>query len=472
MDADKRFMLMSEGLKARPIQQIRQVLMAFGGTVDETTAPKIPHMRRDLLVEMAAGCGMIDIVKKAVEDQATRIAQQKAARERTRLERERRNDNDHDNEHDDNNEEDDWEDVDEDGDDDNDGGDDDESEYDSESMNDDMDPYDIEQYEYSEEDYSDDSDAHEHQGPHTVNLSACLIAAVMGGDLITIKYLIDQGADLGQYFHGEVFNSVIDPRVLDLLFDNGCLDLLDDVWSGSVWHNITTIPIAKWWIKHGVCTYRAILPVARNNSYDVLEYLVEQEHVPVHRDVLCNLVKTYPDIKVIELLIRHGADVNAHLEHFHTPVISIAPLYARYFVDAGADIHATNALQQNILMLLCDRFDVIERRPSYRSLIESLLSMGIDINAVDRQGRTALHHACLGDRVNALICDIVKLGGDVNAVDLRGNTPLHCLYYNSDIGTDDEVNELRAMLIAAGADASVKNLAGKIPSKMDRGRRY
>mmetsp|Transcript_51980 Transcript_51980/g.96191 ORF Transcript_51980/g.96191 Transcript_51980/m.96191 type:complete len:953 (+) Transcript_51980:94-2952(+) len=91
-------------------------------------------------------------------------------------------------------------------------------------------------------------------------------------------------------------------------------------------------------------------------------------------------------------------------------------------------------------------------------MIEELVQMGADVDAVDVHERTALHFAvqvaCSGN-LGALIA-LVKAGADVDAQDDKGRTPLHLACEKGDLAIVDHLLLMRA-------DANVADQAGKTP---------
>jgi ankyrin repeat protein len=84
-----------------------------------------------------------------------------------------------------------------------------------------------------------------------------------------------------------------------------------------------------------------------------------------------------------------------------------------------------------------------------------LLNEGVDLNAKDRDGRTALMHAVIGDK-NELIDLLIKNGADVNAQDNDGFSPLH-------FAAQDFRTKAAGFLLRAGAQVNLCDKYGNTP---------
>src|SRR2546427_12874238 len=102
-----------------------------------------------------------------------------------------------------------------------------------------------------------------------------------------------------------------------------------------------------------------------------------------------------------------------------------------------------------------------------RRQIIMALKGGADIHATDKNGVTALHHA-VRFRSPAAVKTLIERGANVNQACRRnGSTPLHRAVTQTGApgtaGRGNAAKEIIGLLLAAGADPSIKNKIGKKP---------
>lgn len=128
------------------------------------------------------------------------------------------------------------------------------------------------------------------------------------------------------------------------------------------------------------------------------------------------------DADFVAELIGAGADVNG-FAFGDIPLIALANAEcAEQLVRAGADVNAPIKRDSSSLGLVQGATALI--KAAHRDdgkLVAKLIDLGADINAVDRFGRTALHHAARSNGVAAK--QLVAAGADLLAVDHFGKTP-------------------------------------------------
>ena len=109
-----------------------------------------------------------------------------------------------------------------------------------------------------------------------------------------------------------------------------------------------------------------------------------------------------------------------------------------------------------------------ERNPQpedQRERLVAALAAGADVHAADKNGVTALHHA-VRFRSPAAVETLIGHGADVNrACRKSGSTPLHRAVTSTGApgtaGMRAEARRIVALLLAAGADPSIRNKRGK-----------
>lgn len=168
--------------------------------------------------------------------------------------------------------------------------------------------------------------------------------------------------------------------------------------------------------------------------------------------------------EVIDLLVKAGLDPN-DLSTPDDEVPGCTPLqfalreeYAAEVVPtllaAGADPHRTDTLGRNAWFYCFDA-----------QCVDLLLSLGFEVNAQDREGRTVLHHLLawthrLYDRYLEAAERLVQRGMNLNAADCEGNTVLHRMAscYNS-----EHDRPSLEFLLGHEADPSLRNHKGQQP---------
>jgi ankyrin repeat protein len=159
--------------------------------------------------------------------------------------------------------------------------------------------------------------------------------------------------------------------------------------------------------------------------------------------------------KMIEVLIKAGADVNKPNLSGDTPLILAAeqegygPI-VQLLIDAGADLNKTDNMGNAPLMAATSagRQDIAQR----------LLKAGANVNEEGKYGG-ALHQAVENNH-EKLVKLLLEAGADVNKVG-NGQTPLHIAALKGN-------SEILKLLLDAGADVSKVNFLGDTPLSVAR----
>jgi uncharacterized protein len=154
-------------------------------------------------------------------------------------------------------------------------------------------------------------------------------------------------------------------------------------------------------------------------------------------------------IELMKVLLDHGADVNAPLkgttlQRVHTPgdrnlSTGATPLMraarngdvevVKFLLSRGADPAAEQKNKVTALMLasglgrglntFADEYTI---EAQMLETVKILLARGVNVNAADDTGQTALHYASL--TMDSVVDFLVKNGANIEATDTRGRTPM------------------------------------------------
>lgn len=193
--------------------------------------------------------------------------------------------------------------------------------------------------------------------------------------------------------------------------------------------------------------YHQAIAKGSSNAFEQLKYL---NQTPDQKLVLA-AIERQPDI--VTRSLANGASVNN---------LSVPNGY-------DFDFRLRTPLMHGIFIpLLLEDYGVIYQ-PDVRLQVASiLLRAGANVNATDQDGKTALHYAMSGARINTegfeieqaqLLDTLFKYQADPNIVDNKGNTPL---WYAVRFANGTHMMEM-SRLLQGGANPNIQNLEGMTP---------
>ena len=169
--------------------------------------------------------------------------------------------------------------------------------------------------------------------------------------------------------------------------------------------------------------------------------------------------------EIIALLLEHGADATTRGDEGDTllhaaALFSSDPQVFELLLHNGADVAATGAFGRTVLHLAAR---VSELDPqAFRVLLDS----GADVAAKDEDGATPLHEAATHSSPKVVRL-LLERGADASAQDDRMETPLHNAItdeYGEYIADLEKVE----LLLAYGADPAAVNDDGRTPCHLTR----
>ena len=161
-----------------------------------------------------------------------------------------------------------------------------------------------------------------------------------------------------------------------------------------------------------------------NTKYEEIIYMLIEKGANVNVEYQRGytplmLASIFGDIKMVEILINNGADIDATYGDYGETSLIFSIIYkhieiASMLIERGANINFTVGYhRKNALMYAIESKNI--------EIISMLIERGIDINAQDNDGWTALMYA--SDKLDKDIVSIlIKNGADINIKDNSGWT--------------------------------------------------
>ncbi len=170
------------------------------------------------------------------------------------------------------------------------------------------------------------------------------------------------------------------------------------------------------------------------------------------------ITKRFPACEDIALLlIKRGANIEAHDGNKQTPllaaVIADAKRVVRELLDRHADLTVKDGNSRSALHAACSR--------SSREVVQWLVESGCDVNAVDVFGWTPLFIAAQEARTKSARL-LVEHGAKINLIDSSGLSPFYfAVAAGSDAKKQAFAVETAKYLLSKGADPKTRNKQGQ-----------
>ncbi|XP_018575879.1 uncharacterized protein LOC108914538 [Anoplophora glabripennis] len=209
-----------------------------------------------------------------------------------------------------------------------------------------------------------------------INKKSLIVAAAMGGQLETVKYLVKQGGDVNSK------------------------DMCNNTVLRAISEKPSLICIAKFLVESGIDVE------VKDNDYGM---------TPLHHAARAGT------LNMVDLLLKSGANVNTRDKICKRTVLSTAALQGhleivKLLTQHGADLHSRDIYGNTALHLLAEQ--------GLLDIIKYLAEFGADVTIKKNDGCTALHVALLSNKLEVAKF-LVDCKSDVNSKDNDGRTALH-----------------------------------------------
>ncbi|KAM9305638.1 ankyrin repeat and SOCS box protein 18 [Gastrophryne carolinensis] len=201
---------------------------------------------------------------------------------------------------------------------------------------------------------------------------------------------------------------------------------------------------------------------------DCVQLLLEHGANPNQRSddgqMPLHLCTTNSSLRCADLLLKHGARVNETTEVTQDSSLHIAAhlglvAHVHLYLQHGAHINSRNSEGETPLIAACTGDDVSEE--NHLEICSVLLNKGSDPEAQDQQERRPLHHACRKVKPH-LVELLLSVGVDVNAVEYNGAQPLSCVLQSAEIHQEKRPILTVRTLLNHGARCIYPEAFGKV----------
>lgn len=224
---------------------------------------------------------------------------------------------------------------------------------------------------------------------------------------------------------------------------------------------------------------KALRAATVDGAADIVKYLVEKgvdiESAPDAGMTALHHAASYGHLEIVKYLLEKKADVDARDSLSHTPLhfalqaknAANRIAITKMLLENGADVNASAITGMTAFML------VNSVKPYNPELVKMILAAKPDVNARDKQGKTALYHCLVAYAGNTMEFNPAEWqipaamaevpGIDLNIADNNGLTVIH--YAAANIRKESAVPYIQT-LAKKGADINARDKHGETPLLM------
>ena len=263
-----------------------------------------------------------------------------------------------------------------------------------------------------------------------------LFYAIQNKDFQAIEFLLNAGASINTVdkdgktiLFQECLKGYANIEMIDYLFEKGIdLDHVD-FDEKTIIDDLAEMILIQDNGKRA--SSRRFLDIVENGEYlKLLKRMIVKRPKLNHsrsdgRTILFDIIN-YNNIELMKLFLNYGADINKVDNEGNTPL--------SYMIDVGLKAKTKK-----------ERQEFLER-------IVFILKFRVDVNIVDKDGRTIFHKAVIADDYE-LVEKLLSKKTDLNIKDKQGRTVLHHTQWKGNY-------KIARLLISAGADMNEPDYAG------------
>nr|UOX39060.1 ankyrin repeat containing protein [Finch poxvirus] len=259
------------------------------------------------------------------------------------------------------------------------------------------------------------------------NLTDYFFEAIRSNNYSIVKLFLDKGINLNtpicDQYHSVIYHSTLQQnfRITKLLLEYGANPNI-----GNTYYILENVIMSK---RHSTELFNILLEYGINivyreellikavckRNFDIVVQLLKLGITNVSISTLCMIIFELKDIHIVKKLLKVIPNINKPCE-----MCKMYPIHA-----------AASIMSQRILKLF--------------------LKMGVNINVVNRYGKTPLHISALYSKVRN-IRKLLRKGADINAIDDDGITPLMCAVKGN------KLTNVK-FLLENGADVNIKDIS-------------